>query len=212
MRKGLGGLTILAVVVAALIGAGAVYAYTGGGQPADVADVDYDGAFAAVQPIQELTGYNDLSVTQQDLNSTGLVDDGNIVTTFNVNESNGEVLRFAFGFDVDGPMEEVDVEMTSAVDSAFDVRSARIVADENDDVSIDEAASVTEFAVDDNDEVDGTVSNLPEGDYLYVLEVRGIDTGTVSAGADMYTVDFDATTDADSDEAEELHLTIDNKS
>jgi len=110
-------------------------------------------------------------------------------------------------------MEEIDAEvMNEGVESALDVQSVRMVEDEDDENSIDEAPVVREFSVDSDDEVDGTVSNVQEGEYAFVIEVRGTDTSTISTDQDLYTVELDANTDADSDEAEEMSVTIDNAS
>lgn len=210
--------TMIAIVavLALVIGVGGTWAFMSNQQAEEASltrTTDFDGAFATFQPLQEVTGYNDLTVTEQSLNSSGDVDDGNVVASFNVNNTDGQVLRFAYGIDVNGPMESVDVEGTVAsdtVDSAFDVRTAKVIPDEDDEISIDDAQPVQEFNVDSNDEFDGTINGLKEGEYAYVMEVRGVDTSQISTDDDLYTQDFDAQTDADSDEAEEMHVTLDN--
>lgn len=204
------------LVIAVAFGAGAMFApgLLGDDTPEEQASItgDFDGDFQTFQPIQELTGYNDLSVTEQTLNSTGEVDDANVHTKFDINESNGDVLRFAYGFELGGPVEAMDVEMVNeGVDSNLDVREVKIVRDEDDETSLDEARSVAQIEVDDSDEVDQEIArSLEGGDYAVVMEVRGIDTNPINNDQDLYTLNLDADTDADSDEAEEMHVTIDN--
>lgn len=214
MKKGaLDSLTIILVVAGVIVGIGATSVYMSDSQDtgAVTQDVDYDGAFEAFQPLQEIAGYNDLSVTAQTLNSTGMVDDASLVSSFNVNESDGQVIRYAFGFDVDGPMESVDVEvLNNGVSDNFDVRSVKIIADEDDEQNIDDVTPVKEFIVDSDDEVDGTITGLEDGEYAFVLETRGVDTAAITGDQDLYTVEMEADTDADSDEAEDLYATIDN--
>lgn len=177
-------------------------------------DTDFDGAFAKFQPVQELGGYNDLTVTAQELNDTStVVDDANVVSSFNVNTSDGERVRYAHGIDISGPMQSIDVEVTPQADtaSAFDVVDVRLVNDDDDELALDSPESlVQQFEANNDDEVDATVSNIESGDYAFVLEIRGTNTSAVEADQDMYTIEMDADTDADSDEAEEYSVTIDN--
>lgn len=207
-------LMIVAGVAMLLVGAGIGFAYQSSQQQASLVDqgVDYDGAFATVQPLQEINGYNDLSVTAQTLNDTDTtVDDGNIVTKYNINNSDGDTLRFAAGFEVDGPMESVDVEVVNeGVDTNLDVTDVKVVPDEDDEANIASVAPTAQFTADSDDEVDSTINGLEEGEYAFVLEVRGTDTSGITTDQDLYTVNMDAQTDADSDEAEEMHFTIDN--
>jgi hypothetical protein len=215
--KGLSNSVVAIVVAAALIVGAGIAGYFFTQQQAQVQPTqptDFDGSFATYQPLQEVTGYNDLSVTAESLSDTNtVVDDGNAVAKYNLNTSDGQNIRFAFGVEIDGPMEEIDAQVTNeGVESALDVQSVRMVEDEDDENSIDEAPVVREFSVDSDDEVDGTVSNVQEGEYAFVIEVRGTDTSTISTDQDLYTVELDANTDADSDEAEEMSVTIDNAS
>lgn len=216
MAEKFGTLPVIAVVAALLIGAGGT-AWWMSGQDADTASTvdstpDFDGHIATYQPIQELTGYNDLTVTEQSLNSTGTVDDGNVVTSFNINNSDGDTLRFAYGFELDGAMEDVDFELTNeGVDSNLDIKEAYLMADEDDENDLsDETAIVQEFNADDSDEIDETVTSVDDGDYAVVLEVRGTDTSGISTDQDLYTWDVDGQGDADSDETESVSVTIDN--
>lgn len=212
-----GNTTMYAVigVAALLVGAGGS-AYWMSGQQAEPASVtqttEFDGDIATFQPIQELTGYNDLTVTEQNINSSGTVDDGNVVTSFNINNSDGDTLRLAYGAEFDGAMEQVDFELTNeGVDSNLDIKEAYLAKDSNDEKSLaDESAIVQEFNADSSDEIDATVNAVQDGDYAVVLEVRGTDTSGISTDQDLYTWEIDGSGDSDSDESESLEVTLDN--
>lgn len=211
--KGLGNaaMVVIAIAVLGVVAIGASQFQTQ--QASTVEPTDYDGGFDTYQAVQELTGYNDLSVTAESLNeSNTVVDDANAVTKYNVNESNGDTLRYAFGIEVSGPMESVDVEIVPQATTAdqFDVVNAKLVQDESDDNSFDSAPVAAQFSADADDEVDATVNGLEGGEYALVLETRGTSTNSVSLDQDLYSITMDADTDADSDEAEELSVTIDN--
>lgn len=212
-RKGLNispGMIFVGLIAVALVG-GAFWTLTQDQQQEASVIQDFDGYFATYQPIQEVSGYNDLSVTQQALNESGQVDDANAVTKFNINSSDGDTIRWAFGLEVDGPMEAVDAEVVNeGVEGNLDLMEAKIIPDEDDEISIAEATPVATFNIDSDDEVDQTIQGLEDGDYAVVLEARGTDTSGISTDQDLYTVNMDAETDADSDEAEEVHVTIDN--
>lgn len=213
-RKALGNVAYILIALVALAGVG-LFATQFTGQTASTVQqpTEYDGGFAAFQPVQELTGYNDLSVTMEELNSSNtVVDDSNVVTKYNINASNGQTLRFAYGIDVSGPMQSVDVQLTPKADtaSALDITGARLVRDSNDDNTLADAPTVATFTADSDEEIDATVNGLQEGDYAFVLETRGTATGTIETDQDLYTITMDAQTDAGSDEAEEMEVTIDN--
>ena len=209
-------LSIIAVIGALVVGIGGTAWYMQGQQAEQASlvgqETDFDGAFVQVQPLQEINGYNDLTVNTQALNdSTTTVADSNIVTKYNINESDGDSLRFAAGFEVDGPMQAVDVEVVNeGVDTNLDITDVKVVPDEDDEANIASVTPTAQFTADSDDEVDSTINGLAEGEYAFVLEVRGTDTAGISTDDDLYTVNMDADTDADSDEAEEMHFTIDN--
>lgn len=168
-----------------------------------------DGDFETFQPIQELTGYNDLDVTEQALNATGQVDDGNVVTSFNVNSTNGETLRFAFGLEVSDSVSDVDVEVapsSQTIADGMDVRSVEIVRDNDDERDLGDASVVSSLSADSDDEVDATVRELTDGDYAVVMEVRSTDVASLTGGEDLYDISLEGS----GDENEDVYVTLDN--
>ena len=168
-----------------------------------------DGDFETFQPIQELTGYNDLTVTEQALNATGQVDDGNVVTSFNVSSTDGDTLRFAFGLEVSDSVSDVDVEVapsSQSIADAMDVRSVEIVRDNDDERNLGDASVVSSLSADSDDEVDATVRELTDGDYAVVMEVRSTDVSGIGSDADLYDIALEGS----GDEYEDVYVTIDN--
>lgn len=212
-RKGLTTVQLVAIIAAIAVAAFAVYASVSA-SVTDEDEVDYDGSFTQIQTIQELGGYNYLDVTTETLNSSNaIVDDGNVVTSFNVNDSDGDELRFAAGFDLDGPVADLDVQLTNeGVVDNLDVTSAYIIQDEDDDLSLDsDEAIVREFTADSDDEFDQTVASLDEGEYAVVLNVKGVDTSGITTDQDLYTINMDAgEAEDDEDGSDSMEFTIDN--
>lgn len=168
-----------------------------------------DGDFETFQPIQELTGYNDLDVTEQALNASGQVDDGNVVTSFNVNSTNGETLRLAFGLEVDDSVSDINVEVapsSQAIADGMDVRGVEIVRDNDDERDLGDASVVSSLSADSDDEVDATVRELTDGDYAVVMEVRSTDVASLTGGEDLYDIALEGS----GDEYEDVYVTLDN--
>lgn len=215
-RKGLGSLAMGALLIASAIGGGALVSVFGGDliSTGDVSDTEdrlptqVDGEFDTFQPLQELST-TDLDLTEQTVNESGQIDDSNVVASYDVNTTVGSTQTYAAGVEVDGVggLNNVDVEMNvpTAVDSDIDLRKAYVVRDVEDN-SVEERAATHSFNVEDQEEVDSRITNLADGEYAVVAEMKPVNAG-ISNDADLLEVDLEGDTDADN---EELHYVVDN--
>lgn len=215
-RKGLGSLAMGALLIASAIGGGALVSVFGGDliSTGDVSDTEdrlptqVDGEFDTFQPLQELST-TDLDLTEQTVNESGQIDDSNVVASYDVNTTVGSTQTYAAGVEVDGVggLNNVDVEMNvpTAVDSDIDLRKAYVVRDVEDN-SVEETAATHSFNVEDQEEVDSRITNLADGEYAVVAEMKPVNAG-ISNDADLLEVDLEGDTDADN---EELHYVVDN--
>lgn len=170
---------------------------------------DDDGNFEAVQPVQELMGFNDLDVTQQTLNETGMVDDANIVSAVNVNGTNGETVRYVLGLEVDDTVSNIEAEITPASDevaNSMSVEGVEVVRDDEDDISVAEAQAVATMTADQDDEVDESIGALSDGSYALVMEVRGVNAESLTTDQDLYSIALEG----DGEDVEDVYATIDN--
>ncbi len=216
-QKGLGKPAMAVIlVVGLLVGAAAVsyFGVPGEQDTASVTDVEAEGEIDTLQPVQEATGFNDLSVTEQDLNTTGLVDDGNVEAKTNLSGTNGDSHLFAAGIEVDGSggVEDVDVDVTVDNATGFELRGFWISQDA-ENVDYDERTQahtdLTSEINDDADEIDTTLDRIESEEHVIVAELKAIDTDALRADEDIVSVDLDGDTD-DSDDNSELHYTVDN--
>lgn len=211
VRKGTSASVVLLAIVAIVGLSGTAY-FLGQGSTAPSEEVEYDGQFNQLQDVQELTGYNDLSVSTINLNDTSTA--ATFTTKNNVNDTNGETSRFVYGIDVDGAINDVDVE--SSLPSArtgdeFVVQEVKLVRDDDDDVSISEARAIETFSPDSNGEFDTNIGAVEDGEYAFVFEVKGSNADSLSGGEDLYTIEWDAgEAESDEDGSDEVQVTIQN--
>lgn len=208
-RMGLGG-TDIVIVAVLLIAAVAVTAVVMQGQTAGD-ETEYDGQFNQLQPVQELTGYNDLTVSTVNLNESNTA--ATFVTDTNLNTTNGDTSRLVYGVNIDGAINDVDVEQTNALTGdEFNIESVKLVRDDDDDVSISEAQPVATFRPDNNGEYDREgIGPIEDGDYAFVLVLQGSNADSLSGGEDLYTIEWDASeAESDSDGSDEVRVTLQN--
>lgn len=209
--KGVSTALMAIVVLVAAMGVG-IFAYYGGFQAGRItkppAPIEYKGEFDEFFDPEEVSG-TDLSITDWDVNETGVVPDGNVVMAYDLNGTDGQTAYLAYGFEVDGNLEGLDVEgalVSPTTTSEIELRKAYILKDE-EGVNLDVGDATYTFTIEDDEEFDKDLGAVSKGKYVMVVEAKGITTSGIASGDDLLTIEMDATTDGDNDY---LEATIDN--
>jgi len=164
--------------------------------------LEYDGEFSDVDVPQNVPG-TDLAVStayaeaDNEFNAT-------LKTTAGVNGTDGQIQYLAFMFEVKGGngFEALDIDgelNTACATTEGVIKNAYILMDE-EGLTVDKGDAIYIADVDtDLDKFDFELDVIPTGDYVLVVEWKGIATITLAASDGLVDVDFNADTDGDVD-------------
>ena len=166
--------------------------------------VEYKGEFSDVDVPENVPG-TDLEVNTTYTESSDDTFNATLQTTSDVNGTDGLTQYLAFMFEVKGGngFEALDIEgeLNSACSTSEGViKNAYILPDEEGlTLSKEDAIYVAEVDT-DLDKFDFELGIVPDGNYVLVVEWKGISTSTLGVGDGLVDVDFDADTEGDVDE------------
>lgn len=165
--------------------------------------IEYEGEWDKIYAPDEVSG-TDLTITETDItDGATLRRVANV--SYDLNGTDGQTAYLAFGVEVSGSngFEKIDIDGALAsptTTTELEIRKAYILEDK-EGVNLDVAdAKWTGTVSTDQDEFDIDVGPVPEGDYVFAVEVKGITTSGIAADDALLKIDFDATTDDDVDD------------
>jgi len=166
--------------------------------------ITYDGEFNDVDVPENVPG-TDLTASTAYAESSDDTFNATLATTADVNGTDGQVQYLAFMFEVKGGngFEGLDIEgeLNSACATTEGViKNAYILMDEEGN-TLDKSDAIYTAEVDtDLDKFDFELGVVPDGNYVLVVEWKGIATSTLASSGGLVDIDFDADTDGDVDE------------
>lgn len=170
------------------------------------------GEFYRIQSPMFVSG-SDLKVTSTDVPTNGTIPGSKLVTKYDLNGTNGNTNTLAYDVQVTGPggLSNVQVDAQMANKSAVELRNFYVVKDtQGNSLSPTDAAYNLNVQ---NGQVQGTIPNLPDGNWVLVAQTKSISTGNLAAGANIMTEDLVGSSQAalGSSGSTSLHTTITNK-
>lgn len=167
--------------------------------------VEYDGEFSDVDVPKNVPGTDVAeSVAYAEDTDTNTFN-ATLATTAGVNGTDGQIQYLAFMFEVKGgngfEALDIDGELNAACATTEGViKNAYILMDE-EGLTLDKSDAIYTADVDtDLDKFDFELGVIPTGEYVLVVEWKGIATITLAASDGLVDVEFDADTDGDIDE------------
>jgi len=191
------GATLLIVLVFAMMFIGMFYMVYSGYTVKPV--TAYKGEWYQIYSPKYVAG-TDLTIADTTIEENGVYYSANMST--NINETAGQTSYLAFGVRVKGTngfkSAEIDGDLASGITtSEIQIRKAYIVPDEEGKV-LDISDAVYTGKVDvSGDSFELTASPMPEGKYVVVTEVKGIDPSSISTGADLLKLTFSGDSEGD---------------
>jgi len=164
--------------------------------------VEYEGEWDKIYAPENVGG-TDLTITETSITDGATIKAANM--SYDINGTDGTTYYMAFGIEISGSngFEKMDIdgELASGIATTeMQIRKFYVVPDE-EGVNLDVSDAIYVGTVSsDQDEFELTVGPVPEGDYVFVVEAKGISTSTIGSGDQLLTIEFDATTDEDVDD------------
>jgi len=210
MRNKKGKVTILGIIiivtVVVLLGL-AVWGVSGylAVIKAPVVPIEYDGEFSDVDVPQEVPGTDVAVSTAYAENTDTDTFNATLATTANVNGTDGQIQYLAFMFEVKGgngfEALDIDGELNTACATTEGVIKNAYILMDTEGLTLDKSDAIYTASVDtDLDKFDFELGVIPTGEYVLVVEWKGIATITLAASDGLVDVEFDADTDGDIDE------------
>lgn len=171
--------------------------------------LEYDGEFSDVDVPQNVPGTDVAeSVAYAEDTDTDTFN-ATLVTTSDVNGTDGQIQYLAFMFEVKGgngfEALDIDGELSDCLVTEGVIKNAYILMDE-EGLTLDKSDAIYTATVDtDLDKFDFELGAIAAGEYVLVVEWKGINT-TALGTEGLVDVEFDADTDGDIDEGT-VHLT-----
>lgn len=165
--------------------------------PARVLPVEYKGEWYKVYAPKYVSG-TDLTITETSITDGGTV---TLAMSYNINGTNGATYYMAFGVKVRGKngFKSVDIDgsLASSMTSKIAIRKAYIVPDEEGkNLDVSDAIYVARITP-EQDEFEFRLPTLPEGNYVVVVEAKGISTTTIAHSAQLLSIKFDGVSEGD---------------
>lgn len=176
-------------------------------------EIDFDGEFEDFYIPEDVAG-TDLEA-EDAYSVSNEVFSVNFSSAYDLNGTDGDTNYFAFTFEA-GDMEDFEVEGDLGADvnkSQIKIRDVYVVPHE-EGTDLDSSNALGQFVTDleiEGDEFTVDNSQLLEGEYVFVMEVKSIDTVALSGADELVTMDWDANSE-DSDAVEEGTVKIENLS
>lgn len=130
----------------------------------------------------------------------------------NVSVTAGLPYQFAYGFEVNGNMEnlELDGDLSSTVATTEMIFTKVYLLEDVEGKALDAGNAIVVGTVDtDNDKFELSLASIEDGEYVVVVEAKTIAPGTITDGETMFTVSMDADSD-DNDAVDEGVVTVVN--
>ncbi len=204
----------IAITVIGLLSIMAILASTNvitlSAQPGIVSALEYDGEFNDFTLPEEVAGTSLIANTSYAEASEAFT--VAFESFANINATAGLTYQFASRMEIDGDLENFDVEVAlgDALVTEFQITKLYILYDEEGVVLESTNPLYTGEVNSDQDEAEFKDLNMLEGDYVIVVEGRTLPAvSALLGGESILTMTFDATSD-DSDAVDEGVLTIYN--
>lgn len=130
----------------------------------------------------------------------------------NISVTAGLPYQFAYNFEVNGNMEnlELDGDLATGIATTEMIFTKVYILEDVEGVALDAANAIQIGTVDtDNDKFELAMDEILDGDYVVVVEAKTIAPGTITDGEDLFTVSMDADSD-DNDAVDEGVVTVVN--
>jgi len=169
-----------------------------------VTPLEYDGEFNDVDVPSNVAG-TDLAESTAYAEADDDTFNATLATTSDVNGTDGQIQYLAFMFEIKGGngFEALDIDgelNTACATTEGVIKNAYILMDE-EGLTLDKSDAIYTASVDtDLDKFDFELGAIAAGEYILVVEWKGVATVTLAASDGLVDVEFDADTEGDIDE------------